>query len=126
MYASQEQRDAEIEAGARRPAADQAADILESAERLDALLRRLGPEHAAVCVERVPGGPEIPVGRVPFMRLRELVFHHVDLDACFRFDRVAPEQVELFLGDAVERLAAQDDPPSVRLATPDGADPRRR
>ena len=122
MYASQQARDDEIEAGARRPAAAQAADILESAERLAPLLARLGPEHADVHVERVPGGPTLPVERVPFMRLRELVFHHVDLDACFRFDRVAPELVDLFLAEAVERLRTDDQAPSVRLATPEGGE----
>jgi maleylpyruvate isomerase len=120
MYASQEARDAEIEAGARRPAAAQSADIIESAERLEALLGALRPEHADVEVERVPGGPTITVGAVPFMRLRELVFHHVDLDACFRFDRVAPEVLDLLLADSVERLRRQPDAPSVRLTTPAG------
>ena len=120
MYASQQDRDAEIEGGARRPAAAQAADILESAERLSATLTALRPEHADVVVERVPGGPAISVGAVPFMRLRELVFHHVDLDACFRFDRVAPEVVDLLLTDAVERLRGHAEAPSVRLATPEG------
>ncbi|HET8989102.1 MAG TPA: maleylpyruvate isomerase family mycothiol-dependent enzyme [Humibacillus sp.] len=120
MYASQEQRDAEIEAGARRSASAQVADILESAERLAPMLRALGPEHADVVVERVPGGPAISVGRVPFMRLRELVFHHVDLDACFRFDRIAPDVVDMFLAEAVERLSTHDDAPSVRLVTPEG------
>jgi maleylpyruvate isomerase len=120
MYASQQARDEEIEAGARRPAAAQAADIMESADRLARLLGALGPEHADVVVERVPGGPTLSVGRVPFMRLRELVFHHVDLDACFRYDRLAPDLVDLFLDEAVERLGADDEAPSVRLATPEG------
>ena len=119
MYASQQARDDEIEAGARRPAADQAADILQSAERLATLLAALGPEHTDVSVARVPSGPTLSVGRVPFMRLRELVFHHVDLDACFTFDRVAPELVDLFLDEAVERLSTDDEAPSVRLATPE-------
>ncbi|HET7799252.1 MAG TPA: hypothetical protein VFL38_02450, partial [Humibacillus xanthopallidus] len=96
------------------------ADILESAGRLEALLGALGPEHADTHVERVPGGPTIPVGLVPFMRLRELVFHHVDLDACFRFDRTTPEVVDLLLTDSVERLSRHADAPSVRLATPEG------
>jgi len=122
MYASRQARDDEIEAGARRPASAQAADILESAERLAPLLADLGPEHADVVVERVPGGPALSVGRVPFMRLRELVFHHVDLDACFRYDRVAPELVDLFLEEAVERLGTDDEAPSVRLATPEGGE----
>jgi len=120
MYASQQARDDEIEAGARRPATAQATDILESAGRLEVLLGAMRPEHADVEVERVPGGPSIAVGWVPFMRLRELVFHHVDLDACFRFDRVAPEVVDLLLADSVERLGRHADAPSVRLATPEG------
>jgi maleylpyruvate isomerase len=120
MYASQRDRDAEIEAGARRPAAAQAADIVESGEHLATLLDELRPEHADVLVERVPGGPAISVGHVPFMRLRELVFHHVDLDACFSFDRVSPEVLDLLLTDSVERLRRQSGAPSVRLATPDG------
>jgi maleylpyruvate isomerase len=120
MYASQQERDAEIEAGARRPAEAQATDNLESAVRLAAMLTALGPEHADVLVQRVPGGPAIAVGMVPFMRLRELVFHHVDLDAGFLFDQVAPDVVDLFLSEAVERLRTHDDAPSVRLATPEG------
>ena len=120
MYPSQQTRDDEIEAGARRPAAAQAADILESGERLAPLLAALGPEHADVLVERVPGGPQISVGWVPFMRLRELVFHHVDLDACFRFDRVAPEVVDLFLTEAVDRLRSHAEAPSVRLVPTKG------
>ncbi|MCU1537925.1 MAG: mycothiol-dependent maleylpyruvate isomerase [Humibacillus sp.] len=120
MYVSQAERDAEIEAGARRPAADQATDILESGHRLAGLLARLGPEHDAVTVERVPGGPRLEVGNLRFMRLRELVFHHVDLDSCFGFDRVAPEVVDLFLRDAVDRLRAADAPPSLTLVTTEG------
>ena len=87
---------------------------------------RCGPEHADVRVERVPGGPQISVGWVPFMRLRELVFHHVDLDACFRFDRVAPEVVDLFLAEAVDRLRSHADAPSVRLVPHRGREPRHR
>ena len=120
MYASQAERDAEIEQGARRPAAHQATDILESGERLAALLHRLGPEHADVRVERVPGGPALEVGRLHFMRLRELVFHHVDLDSCFGFASLPPEVVDLFFTDTVERLRASDAPPSVTLVTSEG------
>lgn len=120
MYASQAERDAEIEAGARRPAAHQAADILESAERLAALIDRLGPEHDTVRVERVPGGPTLEVGRLRFMRLRELVFHHVDLDSCFGFGSVAPAVVELLLTDMAERLQSGATPPSATLVTTEG------
>jgi maleylpyruvate isomerase len=120
MYSSQSERDAEIERGARRPAADQAADIRESGERLAVLLGRLGPEHDEVRVERVPGGPGLEVGRLRFMRLRELVFHHVDLDSSYDFRSLSPELVELFLTDTVARLEAADAPPSATLVTTEG------
>jgi maleylpyruvate isomerase len=120
MYPSQQARDDEIEQGARRPAAAQAADIVDSAARLATLLSALGPEHADVAVERVPGGPSITVGSVAFMRLREVALHHVDLDACFRLDQLDPELVDLLLADAVDRLRRHPEAPSVRLVTLEG------
>ena len=115
-----------VAAGARRrdrgrspaSAADQAADIL-GPPRLAPLLAALGPEHADVSVERVPAA-RFSVGRVPFMRLRELVFHHVDLDACYtstgwrRARRTLPRR-------GGRRLRTDDEAPSVRLTTTEGA-----
>ena len=55
MYASPEQRDADIDAGADRPVAELVADVRNSADALAAQLPRLGPEHAEVRLERTPG-----------------------------------------------------------------------
>lgn len=120
MYDTPESRDADIAAGARRSADEHAADIRDSAARLADRLSALRPEHAEVHVERTPGGVAIPVGMVPFMRLRELVFHHVDLDAAYTFANAPAEVVDLFLRDAANRLSKEDAPPSLRITTTEG------
>jgi maleylpyruvate isomerase len=122
MYDDVESRDADIERGARRSAHDHATDIRDTAARLAERLEALRPEHADVRVERTPGGFPIPVGMVPFMRLREVVYHHVDLDAGYTFGNAPAEVVALFLRDAVNRLAHDDSPPSLHIATTEGDD----
>ena len=54
------------------------------------------------------------------MRLREVVFHHVDLDAGFAFADVDPELLRLLLDEEVRRLRACDPAPDVTLRTPEG------
>ena len=120
MYDDVESRDADIERGARRSAHEHATDIRDSAARLADRLEALRPEHAEVRVERTPGGFPIAVGMVPFMRLRELVFHHVDLDAGYSFASAPADVVALFLRDAVNRLAHHDAPPSLHVVTAEG------
>ena len=120
MYDDVGSRDADIERGARRAAHDHATDIRDSAARLAERLEALRPEHAEVRVERTPGGFPIAVGMVPFMRLREVVFHHVDLDAGYTFASAPAEVVALFLRDAANRLAHADTPPSLHVVPAEG------
>lgn len=107
MYASDEIRDAEVAAGARRSAGVLADDVRVTAEQLAGALASVGPQHASMTVPRTPGGRLIPVGGLRFLRLREVVFHHVDLDAGYGFEQLAPAHAQLFLDDAVNRLVAQ-------------------
>jgi maleylpyruvate isomerase len=120
MYDDVASRDADIERGARRAADDLATDLRDTAARLAGRLEALGPEHSEVRVERTPGGFPVAVGMVPFMRLRELVFHHVDLDAGYTFASAPAEVVALFVRDAANRLAHDDAPPSLRIVTDEG------
>ena len=85
MYTSPEDRDADIEAGAGRPAAELVDDVERTARALTEQLARLGPEQAEVRLERTPGQFLVKGKNIPFMRLRELVYHHVDLLAGFGF-----------------------------------------
>lgn len=121
MYPSDEARDADIDAGAGREAAVQAADVRDTAAAVAVALARLGPQHAEKPVERTPGGRLFPAGRLGFMRLREVVLHHLDLDAGFALDDVEPELVGVLLDDEVARLRAVDDPPDLTLRGPDGS-----
>ncbi len=120
MYDSNEARDAEIEKGASRSAAELAEDLRTSAARLAPDIAKVGVEHVGTTVERVPGGQLIAAERVPFMRLREVVWHHVDLDAGYTFADAPDELVRLFLEDAVARLAAAAGAPGLRLRTAEG------
>jgi hypothetical protein len=66
---------------------------------LAAALPRLGPEHHGIRLERTPGVHLMRAARIPFLRLREVVYHHVDLDAGFTFVDVEPWLVRLFVAD---------------------------
>ncbi|HEX6918368.1 MAG TPA: maleylpyruvate isomerase family mycothiol-dependent enzyme [Phycicoccus sp.] len=120
MYASAEARDADIDAGAGRGLAAQVADVRAGAERVGAELRRLRPEDAGTWLERVPGVRFVPAGRLPFMRLREVVYHHVDLGAGFTFADVDPGLLRVFLDDEVVRLRRCDPVPDLTLRTTEG------
>ncbi|MEO6999221.1 MAG: maleylpyruvate isomerase family mycothiol-dependent enzyme [Terracoccus sp.] len=124
MYESDEIRDAEVAAGARRSAGVLAEDVRVTAEQLAGALASLGPQHASMTVPRTPGGRLLPVGRLRYLRLRELVFHHVDLDAGYGFEQLSPPLAQLFLDDAVARLVAQHPSPDggpLELETDEGS-----
>ncbi len=80
MYASREQRDADIEDGASRPAAALVADLDETHQQLMAALREL-PESAHTAPIRFGGADATGDGAViPMLRRSEVEVHHVDLD----------------------------------------------
>jgi maleylpyruvate isomerase len=84
MYVSTERRNADIEDGSGRSPADLEADIESSAERLLALLADVPPDRLDITV---PTGRafDLRMQDVLWMRLREVTYHHVDLDAGFTF-----------------------------------------
>ncbi|WP_040787860.1 maleylpyruvate isomerase family mycothiol-dependent enzyme [Nocardia paucivorans] len=80
QYANDALRDADIELGAPRPLAEQRADLVQSADRLLGLAKALPAEKWNAEV-RTRQGRTIPASQVPWLRLREVEIHHVDLDA---------------------------------------------
>jgi maleylpyruvate isomerase len=120
MYPSPEARDADIDAGAGRTPTELADDLERTATALGAELPRLGPEQAELRLERTPGLFVVKGKDIPFLRLREVVFHHVDLDAGYTFESAPAEVVSLFLRDSANRLAHADSPPSLHVVTDDG------
>lgn len=120
MYAADDVRDADIAAGCRRSVRDLTADVRESAEQLAPLLARLGPEQVGASAERTPGGRRIAAEDVRYLRLRELVYHHVDLNAGFTFEHVAPELLALFLDETVTNLRRHDEATGLTIRTTEG------
>lgn len=120
MYASNERRDADIEAGAGRPLEELVEDNRATAERFAAEMGRLHPGVAQVRVERTPGGLSFPARLIPLMRLREVVFHHVDLDAGFGFGGLDSDVLSELLADHVLRLTKRSDTPAFRVRTDEG------
>jgi maleylpyruvate isomerase len=120
MYDSRPKRNADIEAGAGRPVDELVADVETSAVPLADELPRIGPEHADAPLERTPGEIRGRGADIVLMRLRELTWHHVDLDAGFGFADLEPELVALFLEEEVERVRTADDAPDVTLRSTEG------
>jgi maleylpyruvate isomerase len=86
MYPSVEARNADIETGAGRPAAELAEDVRRSAERLHEALLRLGSAPGGA-LDRLlvfgaprPGAdPDSPARTLPYRRRQEVEIHHLDL-----------------------------------------------
>lgn len=86
MYPSVEARNADIESGAGRPAAELVADVSGSAERLAAAFDRFhafgDPQLDRLVLFGAPrpgAVPDVPAYSIPSARIRELEIHHVDL-----------------------------------------------
>jgi maleylpyruvate isomerase len=112
-------RNAEIAAGVDRPREAVLSDLADSSARVNALLDEVTGDLACPVVE-LRGGLPTPATELPFLRLREVVFHHADLEAGFGFDVVEPELVRAFLEDGVERLRRHPKAPAVRIRTDTG------
>ncbi|MBP2338088.1 maleylpyruvate isomerase family mycothiol-dependent enzyme [Saccharothrix coeruleofusca] len=116
-------------------AADRDADIAEGAIRWPQLLRA---DLDAACQRFATAAAELPAGaweaevahlrgpllahRVPWLRLREVWLHLVDLDCGVGFADLPPHLAEWFVDEAVGQYADRPDVPAVRLEVrlPDG------
>ena len=80
MYADREQRAADIEESAQAPVDTLRRELVETAATLDAALAALDERTWQAPVRSAVGRP-IPAAEVPWMRVREVWLHAVDLDA---------------------------------------------
>ena len=119
MYVSPEARDADIAAGSTRGAQEIYADLKESAQRFAAAAPGLAgpPEQAEV---EMRGGRTVLGGRLPTLRLMEVVIHHVDLDAGYTFADADPGFIRRAVTNSVERMAASGQAPSIILRSDEG------
>ncbi|WP_379614410.1 maleylpyruvate isomerase family mycothiol-dependent enzyme [Pseudonocardia sp. GCM10023141] len=130
MYADREQRSAEIERSATLPPSTLRDDLLRTAGLLDDALAELTTEQWQAEV-RSALGRSIPAAEVPWMRIREVWLHAVDLGTDATMTDLPPGVVDLLLDDVTAALSTKDGCPSLRLAPTDrdrtwslgGADP---
>lgn len=119
MYAGPDQRAGEIEEGARRPAAALRADLLQAVGRLAWELDGL-PDTCWEATVRTARGREVPVREIPWMRVREVWVHAVDLGTGTGFDAVPREVCAALLDDVGAGFRTRTDIPPVGLRGEDG------
>ncbi|GAA3764263.1 maleylpyruvate isomerase family mycothiol-dependent enzyme [Plantactinospora mayteni] len=108
QYPSLAVRNADIAAGAARPAAVHLADLRASAERFAEAARALSPEGWAAQVRSTRG--ILPAAALTWGRLREVEVHHVDLAAGYRTADWPDAFGQRLLHEVVHHLAERDDP----------------
>lgn len=125
MYASNADRDADIEEGADRLAQVLHEDLRAASDRLATAAAELSEsEWQAVVTGR--GGASFPAAEIPFLRLGEVWVHLVDLDAGFTLDDAPAEHLDALLGIAVSKYVNRTDGPSMtlRVRLPSGVERR--
>lgn len=118
MYPDAEARAAEIESSAQASPRVLRDELALTAEALDAALAALDDAGWQAQV-RTALGRAIPATEVPWMRIREVWLHAVDLDAGASVADLPPEIVDALLDDVTATMSARDDCPRAILAPTD-------
>jgi maleylpyruvate isomerase len=118
MYSSAQQRNAEIEVGAVRPAAEIRNWITDSAAQLADDLGRLTDDTWQAMVVTAQGRT-VPATEIPWLRAREVWVHAADLGAGTTFGDMPPEFLTELLDDVAARRAAQGTGPALSLTATD-------
>ncbi|MFC5994342.1 maleylpyruvate isomerase family mycothiol-dependent enzyme [Pseudonocardia hispaniensis] len=118
MYPSPQQRNAAIEASAQAPAGTLRGELHSTAAALEAALDALDETTWQAEVRSALGRP-IPATEIPWMRVREVWLHGVDLDAGATVADLPPGVVDALLDDATGTMSAREDTLSVRLDAAD-------
>lgn len=106
MYSSRGDRDAQIEAGANRSAAEIVADVRQSAARLSAAFAALDEPtlKAIIRLGSAAAGAESSASAIPWMRLREVEIHLVDLNLKPTFSETPIEFLTALLTEETPRF----------------------
>jgi maleylpyruvate isomerase len=115
MYTSQEQRRADIEAGAGRPAADLIRDVAQSHESLLTAMGEVPDDGWETPVRWGKEGRETTAALVPKLRRVEVEVHHVDLDLDYTLAHFPSDFVLAMLNRSAKDLSDRDDLPGFVL-----------
>ena len=118
MYPDQDSRQRDIERSASQPPARLRADLSDSIGRLAEAIEGM-PAAAWQHTVRTNRGRPVPGAEVPWMRVREVWVHAVDLGARATFADVPADLGAALLADAFFFAARQPDPPAVRVLASD-------
>ncbi|MBN9109326.1 MAG: maleylpyruvate isomerase family mycothiol-dependent enzyme [Pseudonocardia sp.] len=118
MYSGPDQRNDDIEASAGYPPARLRADLTTTTATLDDTLTRLDDVDWKAQV-RSAQGRDIPAAEVPWMRIREVWLHAVDLGTGASVTDIPGGVVDLLLSDVSAVLSGKEDCPSAVLAPSD-------
>lgn len=118
MYADLEQRAAEIESSAQATAETLRAELRTTAAALDSALAALDDTTWSSQVRSALGRP-MPATEVPWMRIREVWLHAVDLDVGAGMTDLPPEVVDALLDDATGLMSTREGCPAAVLAPTD-------
>lgn len=118
MYADPEARAADIEESATYPVDRLRAELISTADELDATFAGLDPMAWRATV-RSAQGRDIAATELPWMRVREVWLHAVDLDAGARMEDVPGAVVDALLDDVTRTLSAKDGCPAAELTPTD-------
>jgi maleylpyruvate isomerase len=119
MYASAEQREADIAAGAGRSGLELQIDLDTSAGRLNRAFDAMD-EAAWDAVVELRSGTKVPARMLPLARLLEVVVHHVDLDVGFEFDQIENATAEWLLEWCAFRVRSREEFPRLDLTSDSG------
>jgi maleylpyruvate isomerase len=114
MYPSPDHRRADIEAGAQLPVADVRADALDEAGRFRDAVSAM-PESAWAAEVRTALGRPVAASEIPWMRVREVWVHGVDLGAPATFADVDRDVAAALLEEGAGRFAGLETCPSAVL-----------
>lgn len=118
MYRDPAQRDAEIDAAAGYPAERLRGELADTAADLDRALSALDDADWRRIV-RSAQGRMIPATEIPWLRVREVWVHAVDLETGASMDDLPAPVVDLLLDDLTQVLSGRAGCPAVQLSPSD-------
>jgi maleylpyruvate isomerase len=118
MYASPDQREDEIQAGALRSGLELQVDLDTSARQLEQAFAAVADAGAWDAVVELRGGLQVTARLLPLARLLEVALHHVDLDVGYTLADIDAPTADWLLEWCAFRLRERDEFPRLDLVSP--------
>jgi maleylpyruvate isomerase len=117
MYPSMDARAAEIEAGAGRPLSEQLENVRSTGAAFAAAANKLSAQQWETIVSTRHGS--FPASTVPWMRVREVWLHLMDLDADTGLDMLPDDVATALVGDVADWMGSRA-PARIEVQVPGG------